>query len=135
MKSLLIIPAFLLFFLELRAQQIPNIEQFLKFKDMPDPLTILDGTRVFTKDDWYKKREPEIERLIQQYIYGFIPPSPKLNATIKKIDNNALNGKATYKEVCIELLLPDDERDTIILSLFIAKINKNSLIRQFKSLI
>ena len=43
---------------------------------LPDPLTMLDGTKVATKADWETKRKPELKALFQHYMYGRLPPKP-----------------------------------------------------------
>jgi hypothetical protein len=43
-------------------------------KTMPDPFLYLDGkTRVQSKEEWYKCRQPEIMKLLQEYQYGYYP--------------------------------------------------------------
>ena len=43
---------------------------------LPDPLVMLDGRRVTSRDQWFKERRPELKALFQHYMYGAIPPKP-----------------------------------------------------------
>jgi hypothetical protein len=44
-------------------------------KEMPDPLTMLDGTKVTTVEQWRKRRQ-EMIKIIEEYEYGHMPPAP-----------------------------------------------------------
>ena len=40
--------------------------------ELPDPLIMLDGTRVATKEDWLQKRRPELKNLFNiEQMSGF----------------------------------------------------------------
>ena len=41
--------------------------------DFPDPLSMTDGTKVATKEDWNDKRKPELKALFQKHMYGRYP--------------------------------------------------------------
>jgi hypothetical protein len=70
--------------------------------ELPDPLVTLNGERVTTKEDWFKKRAPELRELFQHYMYGYAPPAPeKIDAKIEREDKDYFGGKATKKEVAI----------------------------------
>ena len=43
---------------------------------LPDPLVMLDGRKVTTREMWIKERRPELIRLFQHYMYGQLPPKP-----------------------------------------------------------
>lgn len=71
---------------------------------LPDPLVMKDGTKVETKEDWEKKRRPEILDLFKTHVYGKSPGSPaNLKFRVNLIDEHAFNGLATRKEVEITL--------------------------------
>jgi hypothetical protein len=76
-------------------------------KALPDPLQMFDGKPVTTKQQWTKQRRPELKVLFQHYMYGYLPAAPKSTATVGKSFNDALGGKASIKEVTIELGKPD----------------------------
>jgi dienelactone hydrolase len=70
---------------------------------LPDPLVMLDGRRVTSRDQWVKERRPELLALFQHYMYGAIPPKP---AHTRARDlgeyHDFLAGKATLKLVRLE---------------------------------
>ena len=71
--------------------------------ELPDPLVMLDGTKVASKDDWINKRRPELKALFEHYMYGKMPAIVKYGATINHEDTKAFGGKATLREVVIAL--------------------------------
>jgi hypothetical protein len=50
-------------------------DQLPSVKDLPDPFTFADGTRMKSKEDW-PRRQGELKELIQTYEYGHLPPVP-----------------------------------------------------------
>jgi len=44
-------------------------------KEMPDPLTMKDGTKVTTPEQW-KVRRQELIQILEDYEYGHMPPAP-----------------------------------------------------------
>lgn len=48
-----------------------------------------------------KGRRPELIRLLQYYMYGQLPPKPVLSATVERVDQAVLSGKATLSEVTL----------------------------------
>jgi dienelactone hydrolase len=71
---------------------------------LPDPLVMLDGRRVSSRDQWFKERRPELKALFQNYMYGAIPPKPA-PAQVTKLGEyrDFLGGKATLKLVRLEM--------------------------------
>ncbi len=85
------------------AGEFPSFEQLPVRSEVPDPLVMLDGTPVRTRDDWFNKRRPELKALFEHYMYGKAPPPPDiLMATVVRSDENCLDGKATLREVTIK---------------------------------
>src|SRR3954469_8262048 len=75
--------------------------------ELPDPLIMLDGTRVTTKEQWEAKRKPELKALFQHYMYGRLPPRPaKQSYTELFRDEKALGGKVTLSEIRIPFEQP-----------------------------
>ncbi len=70
---------------------------------LPDPLVCLDGTKVTTPELWWQKRRPEILELFRTHMYGRAPLSKPatISWTVFDLDRNALEGKATRKQVRI----------------------------------
>jgi (4-O-methyl)-D-glucuronate---lignin esterase len=71
---------------------------------LPDPLVMLDGRRVTTRDQWLNERRPELKALFQHYMYGAIPPKPAhMQARRVGEYHDFLSGKATLKLVRLEV--------------------------------
>ncbi len=86
--------------------------------DLPDPLVMLDGTRVATPHAWFNRRRPELKALFQHYMYGSLPLVPGLpSRSVSTEDRGSLGGKATRKDVTIHF--PSDEGPPIHLLVFI----------------
>jgi hypothetical protein len=72
--------------------------------DFPDPLVMKDGTKVTTKDDWAKKRKPELRGLFQTEMYGVYPFAEVKPVTkVLFTDDKAFGGKGTLSEVELRL--------------------------------
>jgi hypothetical protein len=71
--------------------------------ELPDPLVMLDGTKVASKADWEAKRKPELKALFQHYMYGRLPPPPDRRAFERHGPRDCLDGKAELRDVTIYL--------------------------------
>lgn len=71
---------------------------------LPDPLTLDNGKPVKNAKTWYKKRRPEILKMIETQQFGVMPPRPK-DESFEVTDKGtlALNGKAIRKQITIHL--------------------------------
>jgi hypothetical protein len=68
---------------------------------LPDLLSS-NGKKISNVKQWERSRKPEILSLYQQHVYGRIPGRPSaMHFITTSIDRNALQGKATRKEVTI----------------------------------
>jgi hypothetical protein len=82
--------------------EFPAVEQLPPRAALPDPLTMLDGSPVTTRDTWFNKRRPELQALFEYYEYGQAPLPPKnVAGTIVRHDPHYFAGKATLDEVRI----------------------------------
>jgi len=82
------------------AETLPAADQLPARPELPDPLAMMDGTPVRTAKDWREKRVPELKRLFQHYMYGFLPAAPeKVSAKVLFEDKSAFDGTATLREV------------------------------------
>src|SRR5437867_10327597 len=79
----------------------PDPNELPSHPEYPDPLTMLDGSRVTTKEQWFQKRRPDLKKMFQYYMYGYLPPPEKITATVEHEDRQAFAGKATLREVTI----------------------------------
>ena len=85
---------------------------------LPDPLTMNDGSKVLTAQQW-RKRRAELLRLFAENVYGRTPTTkPKLRFAEKLRDPNALGGLATRREITIQLT-PKSAGPTINLLLYV----------------
>ena len=81
----------------------PRVADLPVRPDLPDPLVMLDGSRVVSARQWTQNRRPELKALFQHYMYGQIPAAPEVMAfKIDREDKTYLGGKATKREVTIE---------------------------------
>ena len=55
-----------------------------QYGDLPDALTLNNGQKVTTADEWWRQRRPEIVELFEREVLGRIPPGvPKVTWTVK----------------------------------------------------
>ena len=96
--------------------ELPGFDKLPVQKDMSDPLVMLNGKRVTTKEQWVKERRPELKTLFQHYMYGYAPPAPaKVEAKVERVDPKALGGKATVKEITLFLAGADGPKIHLLL--------------------
>jgi hypothetical protein len=75
---------------------------------LPDPLVMLDGRKVTSREMWFEQRRPELIRLFQHYMYGRLPPRPEtLSIKVERVDAAAFGGKATLREVTLKFGPPE----------------------------
>ncbi len=71
--------------------------------DLPDPLTLADGSPVRDAATWRTRRRPEILRLFEEQVYGRAPKKPdSLRFRLLSDDDKALAGKAVRKRIAID---------------------------------
>ena len=56
-------------------QTFPEVSDLPERKEMPDALTMLDGQKVTTVEQWRQRRE-EMKRILEFYELGHAPPPP-----------------------------------------------------------
>ena len=88
-------------FLGRAAGAFPEPADLPRRPELPDPLVMLDGTKVTTKEQWTEKRRPELKALFQHYMYGTIPDGQKLFIELRHEDKGGLGGKATVREYAL----------------------------------
>lgn len=85
----------------LQAASLPTPADLPAQPALPDPLVMLDGRKIITRDMWMNERRPELIRLFQHYMYGQLPPKPAVTGKVERVDAAALRGKATLSEVTL----------------------------------
>jgi hypothetical protein len=86
------------------ADSLPNADKLTPQKEMPDLLTMFDGTKIKSVAEWEQKRKPELQMLFQHYMYGYLPPPPmRVVAKMGYENKKAFAGKATLQEVIISI--------------------------------
>src|SRR5689334_19842048 len=84
------------------ADNFPEPAKIPSQTGLPDPLVMMNGERVTTREQWVQQRRPELKALFQHYMYGTMPAAPAhLDFTVERVDNHFFGGKATKKEVTI----------------------------------
>ncbi|MEN6307360.1 MAG: sialate O-acetylesterase [Anaerohalosphaeraceae bacterium] len=82
--------------------ELPEFEQLKPQADLPDVMTMRDGTAVKDAGQWMAKRRDELKKLICHYEYGYMPPRPLAWVTKRECyDPNFLGGKAIIKQVVV----------------------------------
>lgn len=59
----------------------PDFNSLPRHNGLPDPLTFLNGRTVTTAAQWPARRE-EISKLSQKYVWGTVPPRPKIDHVV-----------------------------------------------------
>src|SRR5262245_10040441 len=86
----------------MQAADFPPPDQLKPDPSFPDPLRMVDGATVTTKEQWELRRKPELKALFQHYMYGRLPPTPQApKYEILFTDSTALSGKGKLSEVKI----------------------------------
>lgn len=93
----------------------PSFSDLPEHKELPDPLVMLNGKRVTTRAQWNKERRPELKALFQHYMYGYLPPAPPIRVTVGKSYPDFFGGKATMKEVEIDLGKPGAPKINVLI--------------------
>ena len=87
---------------------LPGPEALPLRKEMPDVLTMNDGTRVTTPEQWAKRRA-EMRNILEYYAVGQAPPAPdNLKATVVSTQGIG-GGKYTYRLHPLDVWQPKDK--------------------------
>ena len=89
-------------FVESQADEFPQVSELPANPAFPDPLVMFDGTKVETADQWLKQRRPELQKLFQHYMYGYLPRPTPLTITNGRIKADLFGGKATMKQFALK---------------------------------
>jgi hypothetical protein len=102
-------------------QELVPFEQLPVIEALPDPFLMLDGTRVESPAQWMDDRRPELKRLFQHYVYGYLPEGPAILVREELPPVEVLDGKALLKQVEITLQGLPEHAPKIHLALFLPK--------------
>jgi hypothetical protein len=101
MKSIFLILVLFQFTYKSFSQTMANYDESqVPLFTLPEVLTSFDGKKIGTSQEWTETRRPELFRFFETQVYGKVPGKLDI-ASIKVLekDNNALNGKATRRQV------------------------------------
>ena len=86
--------------LQSQAQEFNYSESKVPQYQLPDPLLMLDGTRVETAGQWTQKRRAEVHQLFTTEMYGRSPGRPEgLHFETLETSAGALGGTTVRKQV------------------------------------
>ena len=124
--SILVVVIFFIFFsLNCYSQQINALvaqNDSLFPKNIPALLLSSNGTVIKTKKEWEKIRRPELEQLLENEIYGFVPVGDvKISSKLVEQDDNALGGKAIRKQVKITFTNKENKSLSVALLIYLPK--------------
>lgn len=93
------------------------VSELEPIEEMPDPLTLLDGTQVTTEQQWRVRRK-EMIRLLEDYTYGHMPPPPG-NTTSEVVTEEQSGGGGSYTYKMVHLSFGPSEELGFDLGLFL----------------
>ncbi len=87
--------------------------------NLPETLQSKDGLKINSIQEWEKVRRPEVLELFENNVYGQVPKDfDRIQFKLKNEDKNAMEGKATLKEVDVTIFR-NQKSITIKLVMFI----------------
>src|SRR5690625_944996 len=103
--------------------QVTRVEEDVPVYVLPDPLRLESGHRVGDTETWVRQRRPEILEQFRTHVYGRVPEFDiDTSYQIQSVDEHALGGLATRKQVRIELTNRSSGSDaTIDLLIYLPK--------------
>jgi hypothetical protein len=81
----------------------PDASQLPSHNEPPELLSMLDGKKITTPEQWFEQRRPELKELFQHYMYGWFPPAVDVHGMVTYTDAHFFAGKATLKLVTLKL--------------------------------
>lgn len=85
---------------------LPRFDELPIQRELPDPLRMLDGSRIDTARDWFERRRPELQRLFEHYVYGYAPAQRIEMECNVAAQGLAMGGKARWKRILMQLTEP-----------------------------
>ena len=84
------------------SRSLPEFSTLPAQPGLRDPLVMLNGDRITTREQWEQQRRPELKAIFQHYMYGEIPKAVAMKTTVKGVHRDFLDGKATLKVISLE---------------------------------
>jgi len=95
--------------------KLPGVNELPVRKEMPDVLTMNDGTKVTTAEQWKKRRE-EMQNILEYYAVGQMPPPPG-NVKGREVKSETVaEGKVTYR--LVHLTFGPEEKLSLDIGIF-----------------
>jgi hypothetical protein len=88
------------------AGTLPEVSALPVQSELPDPLRMLDGSKVDSAHDWRERRRPELLRLFEHYMYGYAPLGPVPMEFRVLAQGDALGGNARWRRVGVHVHTP-----------------------------
>lgn len=88
----------------------------------PDPLVMLDASKVTTAEEWRERRLPELRALFEQYVYGSYPkgeayrPRGPVDYRVRFEDTAAFDGAGTLREVELTIGPPEFPKINLLIA-------------------
>jgi hypothetical protein len=99
-----------------KPMSFPDVSTLPAQPALPDPLVMLDGSRIASRAQWLNERRPELQALFQHYMYGPIPPKPaRMQVKVLAEHRDFLGGSATLRLVSLETGLTNAPRIDLML--------------------
>jgi hypothetical protein len=102
------------------ADDLPPADQLPEQSGLPDPLKMRNGMPVTTQGAWLEQRKPELRRLFQHYMYGYLPAPVPIEARVTKTAD-ILGGKGMLKEVEIRFPTLGEKAPRMHLAIFLPR--------------
>jgi hypothetical protein len=84
--------------IESKMGSLPGVEALPVRKDLPDVMTLNDGTKVTSQTQWKKRRE-EMKKILAYYAVGQMPPPPGNVKGVETKSEIVLDGTVKYRLV------------------------------------
>ena len=95
--------------------KLPGVDELPMRKEMPDVLTMDDGTKVTTLEQWEKRRK-EIRRTLEYYATGQAPPPPGNVKGTEVLSETIADGKIKYR--LVHLTFGPEEKLSLNIGIF-----------------
>jgi hypothetical protein len=95
--------------------KLPGVDELPVLKEMPDVLTMDNGIKVTTLEQWKKRRE-EIKRTLEYYAIGQMPPAPGNVKGVEVGSETVSEGQVKYR--LVHLTFGPEEKLSLDIGIF-----------------